>query len=365
MRQEFELKIIEKKKEALDAVTLKLEVPKEQKDRFKPKAGQFIGVTAEVDGEEVHRSYSLSSSPNNEFLEISIKKIPKGRMSTHLVDVVQEGETLKVVPPTGHFYKNSENKKHHVMFAAGSGVNPPLSVLKHLREEKPKEQVSLFYWNQTIESSMFLSELIEMDKSPMFNLFLAFTKEKPDMDQACFFERCSQGIMKDCFYKWSVSIDMPVFYLCGPEEFMSSVEMFLGTKGFDPSQIRKESFNTGGGAAVVEIPKKEGGPIYVGNMSEKDDGAGGVCEAVLDGEVISVKPNEDETILEAFLRNGDSPPYSCMEGTCVACQCQVLEGVVSMPEGSFLSDEDIKEKLVLACQAQVKSKKVKVDFDDF
>lgn len=369
MRQEFDLKIIEKKVEALDAVTLKLEVPTAQKDKFKPKAGQFIGVTAEINGEEVHRSYSLSSGPESDLLEISIKKIPGGKMSTHLVDVVKAGETLKVVPPTGHFYKESENKKHHVMFAAGSGVTPMLSVIKYLKEEKPKEQVSLFYWNQTSESSMFLDELIEMDKSPMFNLFLAFTKEKTDFEQACFFERCNQAIMKDCFYKWSVSIDMPVFYLCGPDEFMGSVELFLGSKGYDPSQIRKESFNTSGSTAVVDISVKgdvpKGGPIYVGDMSVKTDEKGGLCEAILDGDTISVSPNEDETILEAFLRDGESPPYSCMEGTCIACQCKVLEGLVSMPEGSFISDEDIADGLVLSCQAQIKSKHVKIDFDDF
>ncbi len=364
MRQEIELKIIEKKIEATDAVTLKLEIPAGETEKFTAKAGQFIGVTADINGEEVHRSYSLSSGPTDKDLEISIKKVEGGKMSTYLVEKVAAGDTLKVVPPTGHFYKESENKRHHVMFAAGSGVTPMLSIVKHLKETKPKEQMSLFYWNQTTESTMFLEDLLEMNKSPLFNLFLAFTKEKPELEEAEFFARCDQAIMKDCFYKWSISIDMPVFYLCGPEEFMSTVEFFLGTKGYDPSQIRKESFNTAGAEVIPLSPDKADGPIYIGDMGTKSEG-GGVCEAVLDGDTISVEPKEDETILEAFLRSGESPPYSCMEGTCIACQCKVVEGLVSMPQGSFISDEDIEEGLVLSCQAQIRSKNVKVDFDDF
>lgn len=368
MRKEFELKVIEKRHEATDAVTLRLAVPEEYKEVFKAKAGQFIGVTAQINGEEVHRSYSLSSGPQEE-LEISIKKIPNGKMSTHLVDVLKEGETLKVVPPTGHFYKESENKRHHVMFAAGSGVTPMLSIIKHLKEAKPKDQISLFYWNQTKASSMFLEELLSMSHTKEINLFLGFTKEKVDLEEACFEKRCDQVLMKECFYKWSISIDMPTFYLCGPNEFMGTAEFFLGTKGFDPSQIRKEVFNVVATPATLTVAggatEEEGGPIFIGDKSQKTDGKDGVVEAVLDGDVISVTPGEDETILEAFLRDGESPPYSCMEGTCIACQCKVVEGLVSMPEGSFISDEDIADGLVLSCQAQIKSQNVKVDFDDF
>jgi len=365
-RKEYELKVVEKRKEATDAVTLRLEVPAHLSTEMKPAAGQFIGVTAEIDGETVHRSYSLSSGPDDKDLEISIKKVPQGKMSTYLVERLAVGEVLKVVPPTGHFYKDYESKRHHVMFAAGSGVTPMLSILKFLKTVKPDEQASLFYWNQTQESSMFLNDLLERSKNPKFNLFLGFTKEKPDMEEACFFKRCDPSDLKDCFYKWSVSIDMPVFYLCGPENFMDNIEFFLGTKGYDPSQIRKESFNLAASAEVVALQEERGdGPLYIGDRSALSHETGGICEAVLDGDVISVTPSEDETILEAFLRDGESPPYSCMEGTCIACQCKVLEGLVEMPKDSFMSEEDIEDGLVLSCQAKIKSKKVKVDFDDF
>lgn len=365
-RKEFELKVLEKRKEALDAVTLKLEVPENLKTQMKTRAGQFIGITAEIDGESVHRSYSLSSGPDEQDLEISIKKVPKGKMSTYLLERLSVGDSLKVVPPAGHFYKDYASKRHHVMFAAGSGVTPMLSILKFLKNVKPDEQASLFYWNQTTESSMFLNDLLERSKDPKFNLFLGFTKEKPDMEEACFFKRCDQPDLKDCFYKWSVSIDMPVFYLCGPEEFMSTIEFFLGTKGYDPSQIRKESFNLAAAAEVISLSEeRKDGPLYIGDRSLLCEEEGGVCEALLDGDTISVSPNKDETILEAFLRDGESPPYSCMEGTCIACQCKVVEGLVEMPKDSFMSDEDIKDGLILSCQAKIKSKKVKVDFDDY
>ena len=100
-------------------------------------------------------------------------------------------------------------------------------------------------------------------------------------------------------------------------------------------------------------------------MSTLSEEEGGVCEAVLDGDLVTAEPEKDETILEAFLRTGESPPYSCMEGTCIACQCKVVEGLVEMPKDAFMSDEDIADGLVLSCQAKIKSKKVKVDFDNY
>lgn len=369
MRKEFELEVVEKRAEAKDAVTLKFLVPADLIETFKFQAGQFVGLTASISGEEVHRSYSISSSPHEDgFFEVSIKKVENGKMSTYLVDVLKKGENLKVTPPAGKFYKEHENKKHHIMFAAGSGVTPMISIIKHLKLKKPDDMVTLFYWNQSLESTMFKKVLEDLSQDTNLNLFLSFTRQKEDHPNLGFLERVGPKVLKDCYYKWSISMDMPTFYLCGPEEFMKTIEGFLGTKGYDTSQIRKESFDTTLPKNLYENKNDEiaeNGDLLIGDKSVvQPRNSGGLCEAVLDGDLISVEPEEDETILEAFLRSGESPPYSCMEGTCIACQCKVLEGVVEMPKDSFISEDEINEGLVLSCQAQIRSKKVKVDFDD-
>ena len=272
-----------------------------------------------------------------------------------------------MVPPTGHFYKESENEKNHVMFAAGSGVTPMLSIIRYLKEKKPNDQVSLFYWNKTIKSSMFHKELNELMKEmPKLHVYWGYTQES--VDGADFTQRVCDKDLKTCFYNWSVSLKTPVFYLCGPETFMQVVEHFLGTKGYDSSQIRKENFfiNT----EPVSLPQEsidEDGKVLVGDKSlEKiNNTSDAKAVAVLDGDKIEVEFEEEETILEALLRLGENPPYSCMEGTCIACQCKVTEGLVTMPSDTFLTEEELEEGLILSCQAFPKSKNVKVDFDDF
>lgn len=375
-RGEIAVKVLTKKHVALDAVSIELDFNTEElqkKFRFKP--GQFIGVTQNINGEEVHRSYSISSDPANEkSLVISVKKIPGGLMSTFLVDELNVGDTLLATPPTGHFYKESENPKHHVMFAAGSGVTPMMSVIYHLMR-KPKDKVSLFCWNQSPKGAMFLEELEKLNKEVKnFNLFLAYTRSSEKTDLVFCNERVNQANLKTCFYNWNTSLDMPVFYLCGPTAFMSEVEFFLGQKGFDGSQIRKESFHIDDLRKLHhnedlesegEGEKQKSTELLVGELTKLNDKRGGHCVAVLDDETVETEVKADETILEAFLRSGESPPYSCMEGTCMACQCKVLEGVVEMPLDSFLSEQEIEEKNILSCQAFVRSGTVKVDFDEF
>jgi len=360
MREMFGLKVVEKRIEATDAVTLIFSLPTEElQAKFKFTAGQFVGITQNINHEVVHRSYSISSNPyEQDKFAVSVKKVEGGKMSTYLVQDVVVGDELMITPPAGNFYKEFEGKRHHVMFAAGSGVTPMMSILHHLSVKKSEETVTLFYWNQSQTTSMFLEELkIISEKKSNFNLFLAFTKDQCEGDDILCLERVNDNNLKTCYYNWSTTLDMPVFYLCGPEAFMDTVESFLSRKGYDGVQIRRESFLIGAKAkeAPSGAPGSNEDELLIGNL--------GV--AIIDGESTETNVEKDETILEAFLRAGENPPYSCMEGTCMACQCKVLEGVVEMPKDSFLSEEEIKEKNILSCQAFARSANVKVDFDEF
>jgi len=373
MREMYGLKVVEKTDEAKDAITIVFDVSdKSLEGRFNFKAGQFIGITHNIKNEVVHRSYSISSDPNDKNrLAVSIKKVHEGRMSTFLVDQVNVGDELMVTPPAGNFYKEPESKRHHVMFAAGSGVTPMISIIHHLSLKRPEDSVTLFYWNQSFESSMFKKELESLAQTKKnFNLFLAFTKEKLEVDEESnifSLERVCDENLKTCYYNWSTTIDMPLFYLCGPEAYMDTIESFLSRKGYDDVQIRKESFLIGVKPKKSENTTAASGEdeLLVGDTESVKASRGGTCVATFDDEKVEVVAKKDETILEALLGAGETPPYSCMEGTCMACQCKVIEGVAEMPTESFLSDEEINERNVLSCQAYVRSSVLKVDFDEF
>lgn len=61
----------------------------------------------------------------------------------------------------------------------------------------------------------------------------------------------------------------------------------------------------------------------------------------------------DETILSAALRSGIVLPYSCKNGTCASCKCQLVDGTVDYPYNSpeALDFKEIAQGYSLSCQA--------------
>ena len=73
---------------------------------------------------------------------------------------------------------------------------------------------------------------------------------------------------------------------------------------------------------------------------------------------------QTDDILSASLRNNLDAPYSCQGGVCSSCLCKVTEGKAVMVKNSILSDSEIEEGLVLACQAFPTTPNIAIDFDD-
>ena len=119
----------------------------ELKETFSYEAGQYLTLKKEINGEEVRRSYSLSSIPSEGRLKITSKKVENGRMSTFLYDSLAVGDEIEVMPPNGSFTLKNKNKAL-ILFAAGSGITPIISLLKqYLEDGGPR--VYLFYGNRS------------------------------------------------------------------------------------------------------------------------------------------------------------------------------------------------------------------------
>lgn len=350
---EFKVKVVEKKIIALDAVTLKLQVPAGSEAKFQYKAGQFIGIQADISNEKVVRSYSLSSCPDtDDFMEVALRKVHMGKMSTYLVDKIQEGDHLIITPPVGQFVCAAHDH-HHILFAAGSGITPIYSMIKSLLVHKvPK--VTLIYSNKNLASTIFVDELKALQTlHPQFSIKWIFTQEKPDWEDVSE-GRVSSVLLQTLFLLWQ-SAHEPIFYMCGPEGFMESIESFLGHKGYDSSQIKKESF-------VASVASLDADDVIVGQFSGQVETCLEV-KAEIDYSDCVVKPESGETIIEALLREGFDPPYSCLDGNCLACQCVVKEGAVQLKDTGILNEDDYKDGRILSCQARPLTKKVKVVYE--
>ena len=82
------------------------------------------------------------------------------------------------------------------------------------------------------------------------------------------------------------------------------------------------------------------------------------------GDVHTFDIEDDESILDAALRNGIDAPYACMSGTCNSCQATVLEGEVKMEDADALTDDEIEAGEVLTCCTFPTTEKLKVKYPD-
>jgi 3-ketosteroid 9alpha-monooxygenase subunit B len=57
------------------------------------------------------------------------------------------------------------------------------------------------------------------------------------------------------------------------------------------------------------------------------------------------------------------PPYSCREGICGACACQLTDGKVDMASNEVLDSADLADGYILACQSVALSPEVSVTYE--
>ena len=77
-----------------------------------------------------------------------------------------------------------------------------------------------------------------------------------------------------------------------------------------------------------------------------------------------IKGSKNETILDAALENDVDAPYSCQGGACATCIGKLVSGKATMLQNHILTESEIEEGLVLACQAVPATNIIYIDFDD-
>ena len=78
----------------------------------------------------------------------------------------------------------------------------------------------------------------------------------------------------------------------------------------------------------------------------------------------SLETSKDITVLELALENDIDAPYSCQGGVCSTCLARVVKGSVTMDNNQILTDDEVKEGLVLTCQSRLSSSHIEISYDD-
>ena len=353
----YGLKLIDRKKETSDSATLIFEIGEELIEQFKFTAGQFVTLHLMINGKLVKRSYSLSSSPNDGSFNITIKKIPGGVASGFLVEELEVGKIIPMTPPAGIFTYTSKKvtTDNLVLVAAGSGITPMFSILKTALPEN--KIVHLIYCNRNEDNIIFDTELKDLDNK-YSNFKVTHVLSQPNKACDGITGRADKSVLTKLFQE--IDPKNAHYYMCGPVGLMDSVESAAKDLGVDRKQVHKEDFNP---AVYENTPSEDSDDVFIGDLSDKAV-AGNQITVVLNDETFDIEIDPKKTILENLIEKDKNPPYSCMDGACMACMAKVTSGLVSQDDPGILTEESIADKEILSCKAKLASKTATINFDD-
>lgn len=349
------LKVKDVKKETPDCISVAFEVPSSLKEEFSFEQGQNITLKKVIDGEELRRSYSICTSPFENELRIAIKKVEGGRFSSYANDVLKINDFLDVLPPTGKFNTrlNSENKNDYLAFAAGSGITPVISIIKTTLQAESNSSFTLVFGNKGRNSIIFFEELEGLKNKYLnrFNFINILSRERTDapINSGRINKQKLNDLDRLINYKGVHDI-----FICGPEEMIFCAKDFLEEYGIDKKKIHFELFTTPGQKHATSRKVQE----------TDNSGPKSRISIKLDGRSFDFDLGFDnESILDAALKQGADLPFACKGGVCCTCKAKLIEGEVEMDVNWGLEHEEVEQGFILTCQSHPKTEKVVVDFD--
>lgn len=348
--QFYKLKIKDVNKETSDTVSISFDIPSELKDKFTFKSGQYLTLKTTIEGEEVRRAYSLSTSPDENEWRVAIKQVSKGKFSTY-AQSLKPGDEVEVMAPTGNFTVNSTEPKNYVLFAAGSGITPIISIAKYLVKANDSNTITLFYGNKSENETIYKAELDELsNKNDHINIVYVYSRQ--EVDNNLLKGRIDADKIEALYANYLSNQSVNEVYVCGPEEMIFAVKDSFVAKGVDEKHIHFELFN-------VTTPKKE-------EVIDDSIEINSHVTVIIDDEEFEFDlSSKGKNILQAAQDVDADVPFSCKGGVCCTCKAKVMEGKAKMDLNYSLDPEEVEEGFILTCQAHPLTEKVIVSFDEY
>jgi len=208
----------------------------ENESVFDFEPGQFISIFAEKDGKRISRPYSIASNPENkEYLELCIKVVEGGFMSTYLHRVAP-GTKLPSIGPLGRFVVPEPIRRDTVFVATGTGVAPFVSMLGHIWANNLDDGLDFY----VVFGVRYVYDLIYRDlferwarDHPNFHFFPTISKpETPDWHgRVGYVQKILQEEIGDFGNKQA--------YICGLHDMCEQVRTLCQNLGFSLVRFEK------------------------------------------------------------------------------------------------------------------------------
>lgn len=262
--------------------------------RYNHKPGQYVGIGIQVGGKFQWRSYSVSSPPKRDgrTIAITVRAMPEGLLSSHLVKGLEPGTIVRLALPEGEFVLPDPPPAKMLFLVGGSGVTPVMAMLRTLDRRDSMPDVVMHYSSTTAERMIFRDELAALaEKHDGLTLHQLHTDSDGMLELGELDELCPDWRERET---WG----------CGPAPMLDAVsEHWEKADLEDRLHLERFSLALGGGDA-------EGGEITFQNSNKlvQVDGA--------------------TTLLEAGEEAGIGMPYGCRMGICHTCVLTMVKGSV-------------------------------------
>ena len=333
------LKVLEVTEETADARSIVFDVPPALRETFRYKPGQHLQLRAPCGARPLPRCYSLTNA-QGEPLRVTVKRVTDGRASNWLCTTLRAGDTLEVMAPAGVFTPKSLDNEF-LMYAGGSGITPVFCIIRSVLAAG-KGRIRLVYANRDERSVIFGAQLAKL------------SREYPDRLQVIHWLDSVQGVPSQAqLGALARGFEQAECFICGPGVFMDATATALRELGVPHARVRIERF--------VSLP--EDADDDAPTPAKTDSSAPRVSiEAELDGVTHQLTGQSGELLIESLEAAGLQPPFSCRAGACAACMCHLEEGDVELVHNHVLSEQEMKEGWILACQALPTSVRVRVKY---
>ena len=299
--------------------------------RFEP--GQFMTVSAVVQGQSVERCYTISSAPTRPWLvSITVKRVPGGVMSNWLHENMKPGTLLRAYGPSGAFTPTCAPAAKSLYLSAGSGVTPLMSMTRASIDLGLDRDVVFVHSARTPADIVFRKELQRLvELSPRLRTY--FVCEGPS-DEG--WSGPTGRLSLELLSEWVPDYADREVFTCGPAGYMNAVRELLREGGHNPARYHQESFDISAGITAEPVPPETYAPQNVFTVK-------------LARSSRTFTMSSSETVLAAARKAGVAIPSSCSQGICGTCKTKVLEGSVDMKQNGGIREREIQKGFRLLC----------------
>ncbi len=310
-------RVVAVKKETATATSIEL-LPNKNWSGFTP--GQFVPVRVIIHGVIHERCYSITSQPDAETLQITVKRHPGGQVSNWIADHLAVGTVIELGRVAGDFILPSALPEKLLFIAGGSGITPIYSMIREALQHHPDADIVLAYYSHRIADTIFLKELQDLQAAhSKFRLQLCVTGKSrgSDLINARFSERQLKDYCSDVAERSA--------WVCGPAGLIEAVNTYYEAAG-QHEQLHKEYFG------LPPLVRTADASVEITYLKSK-----------------RTQETQEPTLLQAAEQAGLNPKSGCRMGICNTCSCTKTEGKVrNILTGEIDSGESSRIRLCIS-----------------